>query len=515
MHRFFFILAVILLLPDRAAFAAGTADLVVKQPAGPLDPGSACAGPHPAVLVKVKNRGTAANVAVASPDGASIAGGPLVGYAALPAIAPGAEATLSFTVVSTRVSTSPPKRAERLITMSVQLDPKHRAGLPANSTDVPALLTSETCTGPEESPSPAPTPSPSPSPVPSASTFVIKPIVVPTATSSATSNGPPLSQGIMRGGFAPIRSFAAAPTPTPTPTPFLPPLAAHVAPPVIALANVPLGVPQHLREPSNMQDCTSHAGLAGGLVCAAVFGPNGSGLALVWDSYPSKVDGFRLYTVRGGRKAISPQINANGNGVTLGYVGGNSNSFNAQCFVVTAFVGARESEESAPFCVQGSVGASATTLTPDHIGTYEQSAGGNTGVLGSLIDGLLDPAGIFRGLLTPNSHGWVDGSALTGHEYRTNKSTFGDSFYNDAHPRGRLRVYGPGQRSPENAELVRRYRRARYAIVVGRNERTLQRRSRLCRDRGLGPDGHGRRDAQRAQLGERFRQRRLHLGRKR
>jgi hypothetical protein len=57
-----------------------------------------------------------------------------------------------------------------------------------------------------------------------------------------------------------------------------------------------------------MQDCTAHAGLAGGLVCAAVYGQNGSGLALVWDTYAQKVDGFRLYTIRGGRKPISPMF---------------------------------------------------------------------------------------------------------------------------------------------------------------------------------------------------------------
>ena len=424
MRRFFFASTVIWLFLGGPASAAATADLKVVQPAAALSPGSACAGIHPTVPVTVKNKGTVANVAVPSPDGATITGGPLSGYAALPAIAPGATAVVQFTILSTRVSMSPPKRAERVITMSVVLDPKHRAGLAANATDVPALMTSETCTGPEPTDSPKATPAPTPAPTPS-------PTPVPTPSPAPAGNGSAsISRSIGRSLVAPNLS-AVHPTPTPTAAPVSSRIVgSQVAGLSRAISVAPPPAPQNLRQPGGMQDCRDHAGAAGGLVCATVYGPSGQGLALIWDAYSEKVDGFKLYTIRGTRKAISPQINANGNGSTFGYVGGSSSSFSGQCFVVTAYSGTNESADSKPFCVNGSVGGTSATLTADHVNSYEASKGGNTGALGPVLDGLLDPAGIFKSLLTPNSHGFVSGAVVVGYEHRTSKSALGDGYYN-------------------------------------------------------------------------------------
>ena len=401
MRRFVFFFAAVSLALDGSARAAGTANLTVVQPTGPVPAGSACIGSHPAIVISVKNTGSVASAAIASPDGAGISGGPIAGYAGLPAIAPGATATVSFTIISTRVSMSPPKRADKLITLNVKFDPKHKAGLSTNATDIPAVLTSETCTGPEES---SASPSPSPSPTASPSGQV--------SSRRFSSPGPTTVQPTVVPIVAPILGGVIQ-----NPNPFK---GVDLRPPA----------PQFPRQPTSLQDCRDHGGLLASVLCLGAYEPGGSGLILVWDGYNAKISGFRVYSTTGGRKPISPQLAATGNATTFAFIAGRSNSFTGQCYVVTAYVGFNESADSRPYCVTKTVAANVTTLSPDHIGSYTASHGGNTGVFGNALEQLLDPAGLFSSVLHPNKDGWVDGTASAGYEHRTQKGTFGDSFYN-------------------------------------------------------------------------------------
>jgi hypothetical protein len=131
--------------------------------------------------------------------------------------------------------------------------------------------------------------------------------------------------------------------------------------------------PAEATDPRDRQPtpCNVHGGIAGGLACQALL-PKG-GLALVWSYGPAHVDGFRVYSVPRsmarppGRPepaavavAPGPAINApiatqatrleGGQVATLVVLDPRPAGFGNECFAVTAFAGAEESEKSAPFC---------------------------------------------------------------------------------------------------------------------------------------------------------------------
>ena len=117
--------------------------------------------------------------------------------------------------------------------------------------------------------------------------------------------------------------------------------------------------------------CNVHGGMAGGLACMALL-PKG-GLALAWSYGSVHVDGFRVYSVSrtaarppSGRPepalavAPGPATSApiatqttrleGGQVATLVVLDPRPAGFGNECFAVTAFAGAQESDKSAQFC---------------------------------------------------------------------------------------------------------------------------------------------------------------------
>ncbi len=124
-----------------------------------------------------------------------------------------------------------------------------------------------------------------------------------------------------------------------------------------------LPAPAHLDYTNDLQTCSIHGGLAGGLVCKALL-PKGE-LALIWD-YPSRaaITGFRVYSLGlSGSSLIYTQ--ANGPGATMYVVDPPpSGGYGGACYAVTAFVGGRESAMSNPFCGNQARPVMLLNLTP-------------------------------------------------------------------------------------------------------------------------------------------------------
>ncbi len=169
--------------------------------------------------------------------------------------------------------------------------------------------------------------------------------------------------------------------------------------------------------------CSRHAGLAGALGCKAGL-PLGM-LALVWNYCSGcNADGFHLYRVDGGRHELVPTPN-NGTGFTAALLDKPAGGFNGRCYAVSAYAAGTESSPSNAYCAAGGSVQTTVTLRASNVRSWVQIHTGNTGALAGLAQASL--LGVIPLGSMTNSQGL--GVPVAGYVYRTNKSDFGDSFY--------------------------------------------------------------------------------------
>jgi hypothetical protein len=145
------------------------------------------------------------------------------------------------------------------------------------------------------------------------------------------------------------------------------PLGATVAP----MAATPLPAPYRpfaITQADMRTQCADHGGPAGIAACQAALAKGG--LAIGWGYQPAHIDGFHVYTVARTREQpaartaavaasttptapVATQTTrlATGQVSTMAVLDPRPAGFANACFVVTAYVGALESEASAPYCV--------------------------------------------------------------------------------------------------------------------------------------------------------------------
>lgn len=235
--------------------------------------------------------------------------------------------------------------------------------------------------------------------------------VGPTLVTKPPTNPPPSSKTILNTG-ATLKSVATAnstagtvvtsrhPSAVAVPNVKIPGLTKDNAVPLVA-------APANLHPTVDIQECSKHGGIGGGLACKALL-PQGQ-VALVWDwSGTQAIDGYRIYRVDNGQHAVIGTQTA-GKDVTV-FITTPQNSAVGQCFIAQAYMGATESKATNTACIGGNNVVQTISLSPQQArGTHYTKAGG-TGVGETSFNGT-----------GPSSY-------VVGYQYSTNKAAGGDSF---------------------------------------------------------------------------------------
>jgi hypothetical protein len=126
-----------------------------------------------------------------------------------------------------------------------------------------------------------------------------------------------------------------------------------------------LPVPSGFNYTVDLQECTRHGGLGGGLACSALL-PKGR-MALVWNPVSDNVDGYNIYRVDNGQH-IKVGRQANGKDVTVYIVDPvPQDGYQGKCYAVTSYKGTNESSASQAYCANGGSTVQTVTLLPGQI----------------------------------------------------------------------------------------------------------------------------------------------------